>query len=329
MAYALGIDLGGTKILAGVVDTRSGEVRSAVFRRTQGDSAEGDVFHRLLEVAREAIVEGNVARDDIGAVGIGVAGQIDTDRGVITRAPNLPETLVGIPLANRLTDELHLPSIVVNDVVAAAAGEAAFGAGRNHPSFVCIFIGTGIGGAVYQNGQPYSGATNTAGELGHMVVDYDGRICGCGGKGHLEAYASRSAIVRSILAGLRQGRKSVLADVEPDPDPNDVAHSAIHDVSVDRALKAGDELAVELVRDGARYMAAGLVSIINFYDPPRIILGGGMVEKVDAFFDLVALHAREEALSVPRDRVEIVKAALGDNSGIVGAAALAMQRRDA
>lgn len=325
MPYALGVDLGGTKILAGVVDIRTGKVRSSVFRRTHPEHGEETVFHRLVEVAREAIVEADVARNQVRAIGIGVAGQVDTEHGILTRAPNLPDDLVGIPLAGRLGDELHLPVTVVNDVVAAAAGEAHFGAGQGYSNFVCVFVGTGIGGAVYQNGEPYVGATNTAGELGHMVIDYDGRICGCGGKGHLEAYASRTSIVRTILAALRQGRKSCLATVEPDPNPNDVAASTIHDVTVDEAIRAGDELAIELVQDGARYMAAGLASIINFYNPPRIILGGGMVEKVGAFFDMVRSHAIEEALLGPRQQIEIVKAALGDNSGIVGAAVLTRQ----
>lgn len=323
MPYALGVDLGGTKILAGVVDVQTGEVRSSVFRRTQPEHGEENVFHRLVGVAREAIVEADVARTQIRAIGIGVAGQVDTEHGILTRAPNLPEDLVGIPLAHRLGEEIHLPVTVVNDVVAAAAGEAHFGAGRDYSNFVCVFIGTGIGGAVYQNGQPYVGATNTAGELGHMVVDYNGRICGCGGKGHLEAYASRTSIVRTILAALRQGRTSVLSAVEPDPDPYNVAASNIHDVTIDEAVRQGDALAIELVSDGARYMAAGLVSIINFYNPPRIILGGGMVEKVGVFFDMVRIHAIEEALLGPRQHVEIVKAGLGDNSGIVGAAVLA------
>jgi glucokinase len=158
-----------------------------------------------------------------------------------------------------------------------------------------------------------------------MTIDYGGRLCGCGGLGHLEAYASRSAIVRSILAALRQGRPSRLAALEAHPDPGDVAHSQIHDVGVNEALEAGDSLTVELVHDGARYMAAGLVSIINFYNPPRIVLGGGMVQNVHAFFDLVRAYTLQEALEVPRGGVEIVKAGLGDSSGIVGAAVLASQ----
>jgi glucokinase len=325
MPYALGIDFGGTKILAGVVDIESGEVCSSVFRRTVSEHGGDDIFHRLAAVAREAIVEANIALHDICAAGIGVAAQVDSAHGVIEYAPNLPNELAGAHLGARLQEALHLPVTVVNDVVAAGAGEAAFGAGRGCPDFVCIFVGTGIGGAVYQGGRLYTGATNTAGELGHMVIDYGGRICGCGGRGHLEAYASRSAIVRSILAALRQGRPSLLAKVEPNADPGDVQHSAIHDVSVNEAIEAGDELALEMVRDGARYMGAGLVSIINFYNPPRIVLGGGMVENVGVFFDLVKNATLRDALQVPRQQVEIVKAGLYSNSGVIGAAVLAGQ----
>lgn len=328
MGYALGIDLGGTKILAGVVDTSNGHICSSVFRRTVPEHGTDDAFRRLVEVAREAIVEANVKRGEIHAAGVGIAGQIDSARGVVEHAPNLPGELVGIPLGRHLTDELHLPATVVNDVVAAGAGEASFGAGQSHPDFVCVFIGTGIGGAVYQGGSLYRGATNTAGELGHIVIDFGGRLCGCGGKGHLEAYASRTAIVRSIVSALRQGRPSMLSSLEEHPDPGNIQHSMIHDVHVDQAVESGDALALEMVQDGARYMAAGLVSVINFYNPPRLVLGGGMIQNVRSFFDLVKTYTVQEALEVPRARVEIVKAGLGESSGIVGAAVFASEHLD-
>jgi glucokinase len=231
--------------------------------------------------------------------------------------------LLGGKIGASLGKRLNVPVHLFNDVVSAAAGEAAFGAGRGHPDFVCIFIGTGIGGAVYRDGVPYRGSTNTAGELGHMVIDQGGRLCGCGGKGHLEAYASRTAIVRSILGALRLGRRSSLSTLAPNPDPDAPRAAEIRSRAIAEAVGAGDPVAVEMVSEAARSMGAGLVSIINFYNPPRIILGGGVVDVVDLYFDLASAIARQEALAVPRGEVEIVKTALGDDSGIAGAAVLA------
>jgi glucokinase len=133
-------------------------------------------------------------------------------------------------------------------------------------------------------------------------------------------------VVRTILGALRQGRASSLAHLEPDPNPEDVADSAVRDTDVAEAVRQGDALAIELVEEGARYMAAGLASVINFYNPPRIILGGGMVEKVPLYFERSAALGRDTALSVPRRQVDIVRAELGDNSGVVGAAMLATHR---
>ena len=173
------------------------------------------------------------------------------------------------------------------------------------------------------NGRPWSGATNTAGEIGHIVVDVNGRICGCGGLGHLEAYASRTAIVRTILAGMHAGRESVLREVSTEINPNDPGGSGIRSGAISRAVSARDPLVSDALQTAADYLAAGLASIVNFYNPPLIVLGGGLIEAVDEFFVAVAAKAKEAALRVPRRDIEIVKAGLGDNSGIVGSAVLA------
>lgn len=326
MPYVLGIDLGGTKILAGIVNTETGKVLGTGRKRTHVERGGSEVLERAIHAATEAIDTSGIKQEDLTAVGIGVAGQVDTEEGTLIRAPNLPEGLLGSGLSDHVRDEFHLPITLANDVAAAAAGEAGQGAGRGHPDFVCIFAGTGIGGAIYRDGKPYVGTTHTAGELGHMVIDIDGRICGCGGRGHLEAYASRTSIVRTILGEMRLGNESVLSELEPDPDPERAQSSAIRSRALADAVRSGDALATNMIEEGARYMGAGLVSIINFYNPPRIILGGGIVDAVDLFFQTASAYGHREALQVPRRHVEIVKAALGDNSGIVGAALLAGHR---
>lgn len=321
MSKVLGIDLGGTKVLAGVVDTGSGRVLSSAKKRSKAEHTATDVVERLIEAAREALGKHGDS-DAIDAIGIGVAGQIDRATGVVLNAPNLAG-LRQFKLAQVVENELGKPVKLFNDVEAGAAGEAVFGGGKGHKNFVVVFVGTGIGGAIYQDGKPYRGHTGSAGEIGHTTIDFNGRMCGCGGLGHLEAYASRTAIVKTILSALHAGRTSVLKDLAVNANPDDPGGSGIRSGALADALAQGDELASEMITSGARYLGSGLSSIINLYNPHLIILGGGLVEAVDLFFSVAVSHARQEALPLPRRDVNIVKATLGDNSGIIGAAHLA------
>jgi glucokinase len=322
MTYVLGIDLGGTKVLAGVIDVDTGKVVSREKKRTRAEHGPTDIVERLMTAAEKAIQESGVPQSEIETIGIGAAGQLDRKRGIIVSAPNLAG-MANMPLADMVKKRFGIDVRLYNDVEAAGGGEAAFGAGKDQPDFVVIFVGTGIGGMVYRDGRPYPGASHTAGEIGHMVVDHDGRICACGGVGHLEAYASRTAIVRYMLAAMHLGRESVLTKMATEINPNDPGGSGIRSGTIADALKQKDRLVKEALTIGAEYLGSGLCSIINFYNPPLIILGGGLIQAVDSFFEEAAQRAREMALRMPADAVEIKKAALGDYSGIVGAAFLA------
>lgn len=325
MAYVLGIDLGGTKVLSGVIDVDTGRVLSTAKKRSRAEHGQQDLIDRLIETAREALNASGIRTDEISRIGIGAAGQIDRRDGVIINAPNLAN-MTNVRLADIVKSALGIPTFLFNDVEAAAAGEASFGAGRGQKDFVVVFVGTGIGGAIYRDGKPYLGASSTAGEIGHTVVEVNGRICGCGELGHLEAYASRTAIVRVILAGLKTGRSSMLRDIVTEINPNDPGGSGIRSKAIARAVAAGDSLTMEVLLSAAEYLAAGLASAVNFYNPPLIILGGGLVDAVDLFFSAVATRTTQKSLPVAREHVRIVKAGLGDNAGIVGAAVLASQK---
>jgi glucokinase len=318
----LGIDLGGTKVLAGVIDTKTGKVLSSAKKRSRAEHTADDIVDRLIEAGRDAIQAAGSGKNGIDSIGIGVAGQIDRKAGLVVNAPNIAG-LREFKLAEVVEKELGKPVCLFNDVEAGAAGEAAFGAGKGHKNFMVIFVGTGIGGAIYQGGKPFAGHTGTAGEIGHTTVDFNGRVCACGGLGHLEAYASRTAIVRTILSALHAGRASVLSDIAANANPDDPGGSGIRSGALAEALAEGDGLATDMITSGARYLAAGLSSVINLYNPHLIILGGGLVEAVDLFFSVASSNARQEALPTPRRDVNIVKAALGNSSGIVGAACLA------
>ncbi|HVA90133.1 MAG TPA: ROK family protein [Chloroflexota bacterium] len=326
MAYALGIDVGGTKILAGVIDLDNGQVVCTAKKKTRVGSGPDDLVQRIAEVGKEAIEQAHsVKKVPIGWAGIGIAGQVDRDRGLLIRGPNLGANVTDLPLAKRVGDTLGLKVKVANDVEVGTLGEQRFGAGHGHDDFVCIFVGTGIGGGIVQAGKLRHGASDSAGEIGHAVVAYDGRLCGCGGRGHLEAYAARSAITKVLVEELKRGRESSLRAALPNPLPEGAEGTLIRSQMIAQAVLDGDPLAVEAVTDGARYLAAGLIAIINFYNPPRIVLGGGLVDAVELYFKVAARRAQEESLVVTRGKVKIVRAKLGDNAGIIGAALLTSQ----
>jgi glucokinase len=186
--------------------------------------------------------------------------------------------------------------------------------------FLCVFVGTGVGGALVRDGEVIRGASGSAGEIGHLVIDANGRLCGCGGRGHLEAYASRTAITQAIIGELKRGRSSVLSKLVPDLQDDAPGGTALRSGILAKAVDEGDDLCIDAIRDAAYYLGLGLASAINLLNPPLIILGGGVVESVSMLFDLTAKRARQEALATPGSAVEIVRAKLGDNSGVVGAA---------
>ena len=320
-AYALGIDLGGTKTLAAVIDVASGEVIGSARKRTRAERGQDFVSLRTIELATAAINAANLSPDDpIIAIGVGAAGQVDRKKGVVLDAPNLG--VHDMPLGEILGNQFGKPVYVGNDVEVAAQGENIYGSGHGYNNFVCIFIGTGIGSGIIQNGHLYTGLTGTAGEVGHTIIEANGRICGCGGRGCLEAYASRTAITKAIMAEIHHGRSSILAD--------DVARQLRQGETVIRsgiladAIKQKDELTIEIIAEAGDYLGRALGSILNFYNPDCIILGGGVIESVDLLFETAVHRARTTALAAP-SKTPILRAKLGDFSGVVGAACLGAQ----
>lgn len=326
--YALGIDFGGTKVLAAVVSLETGEVIGTAKKKTRADDGPEQLLDRMFDVATDAIKDANRGKRSasINGIGVGIAGQVDADRGILLGTPNLSQATVELPIAARLSERFSVPCALRNDVQIAALGEQHFGAGRGCDDFLCVFVGTGVGGALVQAGALVKGSSGTAGEIGHLVIHADGRLCGCGGRGHLEAYASRTAITRWLLGELRRSRESsISAAIGPAPD-DAPGGTAIRSGVLARAVRAEDPLVTDAIHDAGKFLGLGLASVINVVNPSRIILGGGVVEAVDLLFDVAAATARREALPVPGQAVEIVKAGLGDNAGVVGAAILGGQQ---
>jgi len=321
--HAIGVDFGGTKVLAAVVNVENGKVVGTGKKRTSADDGPDNLMKRIYATCEAALKDAGMAIEDVEGIGVGIAGQVDAERGLLIGTANLSRSVVDLPMAERITERYGVPAQIRNDVQIAAVGELSFGAGKGIDDFVCIFVGTGIGGAIIQHGALVKGHTGNAGELGHTTVDIEGRICGCGGRGHLESYASRTAITAALLGELRRGHTSILSELLPEVDPAAPGGTAIRSGILSKAVKSKDDVALQIVTSAATYLGYGLASIINFQNPRRIILGGGVIEAVDLLFETAERVARREAFPYAGEKVEIVRAALGDNSGVVGAAVIA------
>lgn len=317
--YSIGIDLGGTKILLGLVDRETGKVIDFVKKKTKKEKGSENIVRKMIDGICQLLEQTKIDMSEILSVGVGSAGQIDRKNGVIVGAPNLD--CYNLELKKILEDKFNVPVFVGNDVEVAALGEQKFGAGRGCDDFVCVFVGTGIGSAIVKNGKLMRGSTGTAGELGHIIVDLNGRPCACGAHGCLEAYASRTAIETRIEGALKKGRKSCITEYLEDG-------KAITSSMIRKAIEREDELVLQCVMEASEYLSAGLASVINLINPKRIILGGGLIEAVDYFYQSTIKKARSKCLPVPAEKIEFRKTELGDFSGVIGAVFLEQKGED-
>lgn len=311
--YSIGIDLGGTKILIALVDRETGEVLHHVKKKTKKDKGPKNIIKKMLEGIDELLEESGKTLDDISSIGVGAAGQIDRQNGILIVAANLD--CYDLNIKGILSEKFNIPVFVGNDVEIAAIGEQKFGAGKGCDDFVCVFVGTGVGSAIIKDGKIITGATGTAGEIGHIIVDLNGRQCSCGAHGCLEAYASRSAIERRIEGALKKGRKSCILDYLE-------TGKSITSSMIQKSIEREDELVLQCVTEASEYLSGGIASIINFVNPELVILGGGLIEAVDYFYQKTIKKARAKSLPVPAEKIQFKKAMLGDYSGVIGAAFL-------
>lgn len=310
--YSIGVDLGGTKVLAGIIDTETGQVIESVKKRTKKFGPEF-IVQRIAEAIEKVLCKAQIPISKIASIGIGAAGQVDRENGVLISAPNLD--CYEVELKKIIEDRFNIKTYVGNDVEVAALGEMKFGSGVGYKNFVCIFVGTGIGSGIVCDGKIVKGATGTAGEIGHIIVDSGGRLCACGGHGCLEAYASRTAIEKKILGLLKKGQSSIISEAVRDG-------GVIRSKDISDAVNANDDIVFNAVNEASEYLSSGLASVINFYNPELIILGGGLIEAVDYFYESTVKKAKAKALSIPAAKTKIVKTKLKDFSGIIGAAVL-------
>jgi len=310
----LGVDLGGTKIETALVDA-AGHILVSHRHPTQFEKGPNGVIADVVTSVKTCLGEVDMTAQGLG---VGVAGQVDR-AGTLRFAPNLGWR--NVPLQVSLEKALGMPVVVNNDVRAATWGEWRHGAGQGIDDLVCLFVGTGIGGGIVSGGRLLEGCNHTAGELGHMTIVAGGRHCHCPNRGCLEAYAGGWAIAE---------RAQEAAHVDPKAGQRLVTLAGsiqqISAATVTQAYTDRDPLAHRLVEETAQYLAAGLVSIINAFNPCLIVLGGGVILGLPEYATIVERAVRENALPTAVEGLRIVIAALGDKAGVIGAAALARDK---
>lgn len=309
--YAIGIDLGGTKTLLALVDKSNGEVIKSVKKRIKDVLNNETVVMNLTDGIDELLEKISIPKTEINLIGVGAAGQIDTQNGIIIFAPNL--NCKNLEIKRILEEKYKMPTFVDNDVNVAALGELKFGSAQNCENSVCIFVGTGVGSTIIINKKIFYGATSTAGEIGHTVIVPNGRECNCGQKGCLEAYASRTAIEKRIKEVIKSGKGSVISDLLDD------LNNKIRSSVIKEAINLSDRVTISALDEASYYLACALASVINFLNPEKIILGGGLIESVDYFYDKTIEIAKKLALSTPAEKICFEKTTLGDFSGVIGA----------
>jgi glucokinase len=308
--YCVGIDLGGTAIKAGLADSL-GEIKDFIEIPTGVEANSSEVVVANIKQCVSQLADRN--RDlRINAIGIGVPG-IALDNGKITIFSNI-RVFDEYPLADDIFSAFNIPTFVDNDANNAASGEFLFGVGKGRKHFILVTLGTGIGAGVYINGEIYKGANGGAGEVGHMVIVPDGRLCGCGNNGCWETYASASAMVKRANSMLGRGIKSRMREYYPDN---------INAKVVTDAARAGDELALSIFNETAHYIGLGLANLINCFNPEMIVLGGGLSNAGSFLLEKVSLSARLNSAPPAWGAVTIQSASLGNKAGILGSAALA------
>jgi len=313
--HVVGVDIGGTKIYAGVFDS-SLECVGKARVSTKAERGHEAVIERIVRCVLDAIDECDLKPDQIKGIGVGAPGAVDSENGRVIFAPNLEWKDVGLKKA--LEKQLGVPVFLENDCNICTLGVYETELKRKPQSVVGIFLGTGIGGGLILNGEIYSGFNRTAGEIGHMVLEVSGPKCACGNNGCFEALASRSALFRKIQTAVKDGQKTILTDMLG-PDLEDLRSGDLR-----KAIRRGDKFVDHIVEEAAEYTGIAVANMINLINPEVVVLGGGVIEALeDEMMSIIVETATEYALSGTAKGIEIMASKLGDDAGITGGAVLA------
>jgi glucokinase len=314
----LGIDLGGTFIKAAVVSPE-GKLLTKCETPTHAEDGPEAVFDAIGLASEEILSSTGLANWDVAACGIGAPGPLDWRSGIVFSPANLPGWR-DVPLAEILTKRLGVQCFVENDANAACYGEFWRGAGQGADNMCLLTLGTGLGGGIVVAGRLLRGPDGTAAEVGHIIVQRDGRLCGCGARGCIETYGSVTGLVRTARYGLEAGEASVLRE------SCDGDWGALTGAMVSEAAEEGDSFAREVIRTTGEWLGLGIANLINLLNPEKVVLAGGMTKAGEMLLEPIRETAARIAFDVPAARAEIVMAGLGEDAGVIGAAGCAWER---
>lgn len=315
-SYAIGVDVGGTRIAAGLVE-RKGRTLKEVRALTPADAGPFAVVDAIIELIED--VASGVHPGEIAGIGVGLPAQIDFLKQTVEFCTNLP--LAGVDMRSLIMSRVKHSVTIDNDGNCAGIGESRFGAAKGVRDFVMITLGTGVGGALFLDGEPYRGSRGLGGEIGHMLVQLDGPPCPCGGAGHLESFLGRPAIAARGRAAAEEYRAAAIRD-EAGGDAGMVSAENV----IAAALK-GDEIARGILLDAGEILGEALVGVVNLLNPRLIVVGGGIGESCGLLVERASEVIGAKALAGRRD-VRMVQAELGNDAGVLGAAALAFDEHD-
>lgn len=308
------VDLGGTQIRAAVLDAE-GKVMARVVRLTKAEEGLSPVLGRIREAIHETLAQAPLGK--IRAIGVGSPGPLDPFRGIVRSASNLPGWR-DVPLRAILEEEFPLPVHLGNDANVAALAEQIFGGGKGLDNLIYLTISTGIGGGIIADGKLLLGTEGLAAEVGHMVLEPEGPRCTCGKLGCLQALASGVAIAREAAKVVKGGAKTLIGElVEGDA-------SKISAKVVSEAAAKGDEVALKILAQAGFHIGLGIVNLVHLFNPQAVIIGGGVSKAGPNLFDPIRRTVRERALPSFQGELTIQPSALGDDVGLLGAAALAL-----
>ena len=309
----IGIDLGGTNIVAGVMDDHY-QLLAKAKCKTNASRPAREIVTDMARMAREAAEKAGVSMSEVAHVGVGSPGTCNAANGIVEYANNLGFNHV--PIKAWLEEDLHIPVSIENDANAAALGEALAGAARGARSCVCITLGTGVGGGIILDGKVYSGFNYAGAELGHMVIMVDGEDCTCGRQGCWEAYASATALVRQTRRAMEAHPDSTMWKIAGSLDNVD-GRTAFD------GMRAGDEAASQVVENYVHYVACGLINVINIFQPEVLCIGGGNCKEGETLLKPIREYIFQERYSkFCEQQTRLCVAELGNDAGVIGAACL-------
>ena len=311
--YSLGIDLGGTNIVASVVDDQYNIISTAK-TKTYAPRPANAIFDDVEKVCREAVREAKLSMSDLVAVGMGSPGTCNAD-GVIEFANNL--AFNNVPAREMLQERLGVDNVFVeNDANCAALGEAFAGCGNGSKNFVAVTLGTGVGSGIILDGKIVNGVNYAGGECGHMVIMVDGEQCSCGRKGCWEAYASATALIRQTKRAMDDYPDSIMHRLAAE-------EGGVNGKTAFDAMRLGDIAGIEVVNNYIKYVSCGLINLVNALQPEIICIGGGICNEGDTLMEPLRRYVQAERYSIhSKIQTKIIKAQLGNNAGIIGAALL-------